>query len=150
MTATLYIATERGVSVIRGEGGRWEGATCLGQSNVECVLADPRDRNVAYCGTLGEGLFKTTDGGASWAACTSLPESKITALAVDTAGQIYAAGSKRHHVAGDVTAESRTCLGCRGRPGGHIPITARRSVRRLMVRPRDRAGDQLLFPELTG
>jgi len=90
MTATLYIATQRGVSVVRGEGERWEGSTCLRQSKVECVLADPRDRNVAYCGTLGEGLFKTTDGGASWAACTSLAESKITALAVDMAGQIYA------------------------------------------------------------
>ena len=90
MMTTLYLATERGVSVIRGEGEQWEGATSLGQSKVECVLADPCDRNVAYCGTLGEGLFKTTDGGASWTACTCLPESKITALAADTAGHIYA------------------------------------------------------------
>ena len=90
MTTTLYLATERGVSVIRKEGERWEGATCLRQSKVKCVLADPRDRNAAYCGTLGEGLFKTTDCGASWAPCTSLPESKITALAADRAGQIYA------------------------------------------------------------
>jgi photosystem II stability/assembly factor-like uncharacterized protein len=90
MTTTLYLATERGVSIIRGEGVRWEGITCLRQSKVECVLADPRDGNVAYCGTLGEGLFKTTDGGASWTACTSQPESKITALAADRAGLIYA------------------------------------------------------------
>lgn len=89
-TTTLYLATERGVSVIRGEGEQWAGATSLRQSKVACVLADPFDPNVAYCGTFGEGLFKTTDAGASWAACASLAESRITALAADRAGQIYA------------------------------------------------------------
>ena len=89
MTTTLYLATEQGVSIAKRSGGKWEGTTHLRDRKVECVLLDPQNRDVAYCGTFGTGLFKTTDGGSHWAECTSLGESKITALAADGAGRIY-------------------------------------------------------------
>jgi photosystem II stability/assembly factor-like uncharacterized protein len=90
MTTTMYLATEQGVSVVQGSGENWEGATHLREKKIECVLIDPLNSDVVYCGTFGAGLFETTDGGTSWTKCASLPELNITALAADGSGRIYA------------------------------------------------------------
>src|SRR3954470_24162273 len=97
MTTTLYLATEQGVCVVREAGRQWEGATHLQGRNVECVLIDPQNHDVAYCGTFGAGLLKTTDGASIWAECASLGEWKITAIAADASGRIYA-GSEPSNV----------------------------------------------------
>ncbi len=90
MTTTVYLATEQGISIVRESGGTWNGETHLRPRKVECVLIDPQNRNVIYCGTLGASLFKTTDSGSSWAECASLGESNVTALSADGSGRIYA------------------------------------------------------------
>src|SRR5262249_2816167 len=45
---------------------------------------DPRDRATVYAGAIG-GIFKSTDGGASWAASRSglPPHDSVSALAID-------------------------------------------------------------------
>ena len=48
------------------------------------VVADPLDANTLFIGTLGGGIWKTTDGGATWKALTDKQASlSISSLAFD-------------------------------------------------------------------
>ena len=71
-----------------------------GQVNVQSVAIDPTDANVVYLGTGwssfgGNGVYKSTDGGATWTAANrGMIDYSITALAVDpTRPQVIFAGS---------------------------------------------------------
>ncbi len=75
-----------GMFLSEDEGATWQLTTSLSQlASVTCIAQDPIDRDVWYYGTgetfgnspsnggatfLGQGIFKSTDGGASW---TQLP-----------------------------------------------------------------------------
>lgn len=87
---TIYLATGQGISVVRGSTECWKGSTQLRDKQVECVLVDPKDRDVAFCGTLGAGLFKTSNAGATWTPCIGLSEASVTSLAVAESGVLFA------------------------------------------------------------
>ncbi len=87
---TIYLATGQGVSVIRGSKESWEGATQLQDKQVECLVVDPEDSDTAFCGTLGAGLFATSDAGLSWRPCSGFPQASVTALAADGTGVLFA------------------------------------------------------------
>ncbi|TCK71672.1 hypothetical protein C7378_2956 [Acidipila rosea] len=87
---TIYLATSEGISVVRGSENRWQGATQLEDKQVECVLADHKTRDVAFCGTFGAGLFRTSDAGRAWAPCAGFPEATVTALAAAESGVLFA------------------------------------------------------------
>jgi hypothetical protein len=58
------------------------------------IAVDPVSPSTIYVGSHGSGVWKTTDGGASWSPITdSLPTLKIAGLAIDPArtARIYAA-----------------------------------------------------------
>ncbi|MGI9302514.1 MAG: LEPR-XLL domain-containing protein, partial [Gammaproteobacteria bacterium] len=51
---------------------------------IEAVATDPGNANVIYVGTVGGGIWKTTNGGNNWVALTDqFPSLSITALAID-------------------------------------------------------------------
>ncbi|MDX1431795.1 MAG: LEPR-XLL domain-containing protein, partial [Gammaproteobacteria bacterium] len=53
---------------------------------IQAVAPHPTDANTIYIGTVGGGVWKTTDGGASWQALTDqLPSLSISSLAIDPA-----------------------------------------------------------------
>ena len=55
-------------------------------ANVVALVIDPVVPAIAFAGTTGAGVLKTTDGGASWAtANTGLPTNNVLALAIDPA-----------------------------------------------------------------
>jgi len=100
-----------GVAVIEGvfrsdDGGHnWmavnEGLPGDGDKfNAQSLAVDPTDANVVYLGTgwgpfHGNGVYKSTDGGATWAAANQgMMDYSITALAVDPANPqiVYAGG----------------------------------------------------------
>lgn len=97
-------------------GASWMLTTALADlASVTCLAADPSDTDVVYYGTgeavgnsasrgaffLGEGIFKSTDGGRSWQQLPSTAQGAQTVfdqffdvvwnLAVDDAGTVYAA-----------------------------------------------------------
>lgn len=43
-----------------------EGLDVTRKSHPQCVTIDPRNPNHAYCGTFGDGLWKTEDIGQTW------------------------------------------------------------------------------------
>ena len=90
MKTTILLATPSGLAVIAGDGSDWRGETLLAGKQVQCVAVDRRQRGVAYCGTLGNAMFKSDDAGATWKPCPGLAEPNITALAASRSGLLYA------------------------------------------------------------
>jgi hypothetical protein len=67
--------------------GTW---SWLGPGNVggrtRALVINPNNPNVIYAGAVGGGVWKTTDGGASWAPLSDLfPNIAVTALVMDPA-----------------------------------------------------------------
>ena len=63
--------------------GRW---TAIGPdgANVVALVIDPATPSTAFAGTLGAGVLKTTDGGASWATTSvGISSANVSALAID-------------------------------------------------------------------
>ncbi|MBK8806722.1 MAG: hypothetical protein IPO21_08775 [Bacteroidales bacterium] len=44
----------------------------MGRQTGERLVVDPNNSNILFCGTRRNGLFKSTDGGVSWSAVSSL------------------------------------------------------------------------------
>ncbi len=90
MRTTIYSATACGVAVIKSAGESWVGEISLNDRQIQCVAADRTRRGVAYCGTFGNGMFRSGDGGATWHGLRNLTEPKIMALASSQSGVLYA------------------------------------------------------------
>jgi len=90
MRTTLYFATARGLTVVTGAEENWRGEVCLDEFQVQCVAVDPDRNGVAYCGTFGNGMFRSEDGGRTWSALSGFKESKVMALASAHDGILYA------------------------------------------------------------
>ena len=90
MRTTLYLATARGLTVITADGELWQGKVCLEEFPIQCVAVDPDRNGVAYCGTLGHGMFRSKDWGRTWSELSGLPEPNVTALAAGPNGTLYA------------------------------------------------------------
>jgi hypothetical protein len=72
----------------------WSGGVPEG-GPVRAVLIDPHNALIIYVGTLGSGVFKSTDGGASWTQSDPagpLAARTVRALAVDGVGTTLFAG----------------------------------------------------------
>ncbi|REA05995.1 hypothetical protein DEQ92_06985 [Haloferax sp. Atlit-6N] len=82
----LYAAANGAVLSVSGSPDDSTARRRLADHRIECVAADPRAPDRAFCGTFDAGVFRTTDGGASWHAVgtDALPES-VTSLAVSPA-----------------------------------------------------------------
>lgn len=76
------------VSILTSDDGghTWVRRTGTGfdSTSVSSVVVHPQNKDVAWAGTLGKGIFKTTNGGASWTSASSgLGDQDVEALAVD-------------------------------------------------------------------
>lgn len=63
---TAYIANNSVMLVAQMRQGRWDVSAQLEGKALECVAADPLRPERVYCGTRGEGLWRSDDAGASW------------------------------------------------------------------------------------
>lgn len=90
MKTTLYVATGSGLAVITGAAETWHGAVRLEDKQTQCVVVDPQQAGVAYCGTHGDGMFKSQDGGTTWRGVRGFSEPNVMALASTHAGELYA------------------------------------------------------------
>ena len=89
MRTTIYLATADGLPVITGSDGNWQATVRLEGKRVQSVAAD-LGRGIVYCGTDGDGLFRSVDRGVTWKASRSFPGKKVMALTVSHAGTVYA------------------------------------------------------------
>ncbi len=90
MRTTIYLATACGLAVIQGCEESWVGEVCLNDKQAQCVAADRTRKGVVYCGTFGDGTFKSSDWGATWHPLQNLTRPNVTALASSPSGALYA------------------------------------------------------------
>lgn len=89
MNATIYLATDCGLAVIIGSNGLWQGSIRLAGKQVQCVATDQDREGTVYCGTFGDGLFGSDDGGTTWKK-SSLAAPNVMALSSSDDGVLYA------------------------------------------------------------
>ncbi len=68
MSGRDLLATARG-QIVRGTGEthRWQVEAVLAGQDVRCLAVDPLDRRVVYAGAGAAGVWRSGDGGRSWA-----------------------------------------------------------------------------------
>lgn len=80
----LFAATGDAVArVDSADGASLTCAVSLGGSGAQCVAVDPRDPRRAFVGTFDNGVYRTRDGGATWAPVgADLPYRRVLSVAV--------------------------------------------------------------------
>jgi len=81
MSALVITTPER--LLIARQAARWTVESHLEGKSPERVAVDPRDPSRLYCGTSGQGLLRSVDGGRSWQVIgAGIAHSEISAVAV--------------------------------------------------------------------
>jgi photosystem II stability/assembly factor-like uncharacterized protein len=80
----ILVATPQTVLRVDPESGAMEATTGLDGRRPSGLAGDPWVAGRAWCGTLGEGVFRSDDGGARWRR-VGLPGERITSLAASPA-----------------------------------------------------------------
>ena len=66
-TPKLMIAMQDSLLLVESsKNDGWISHESLKGTRPQCVAFDPSNPNRAYCGTFGNGLWKTDDGGQTW------------------------------------------------------------------------------------
>lgn len=86
MKTKIYLATAHGLNVIEGSNGTWRGEVRLQGQQVQCVAVDSSLKERVYCGTFGNGVYRSDDAGVSWRPCKDFPNRNVTALATADSG----------------------------------------------------------------
>lgn len=80
----LFVALENVLIVAHRHDGRWRVSTELEHTRPQCLAIDPHYPERIYCGTFDQGLWRSTDAGATWHALDAgITHDRVTAVAVD-------------------------------------------------------------------
>lgn len=81
MKTKIYLATAHGVNVIESSNGTWRGEVHLQGQKVRCVAMASSLKERVYCGTFGNGVYRSDNAGANWRPCKGFLNQNVTALA---------------------------------------------------------------------
>src|SRR5260370_24834343 len=62
----LYIATNEALAIARQHDGEWVVEPQLTGLATQCLAVDPQHPAEVYCGTFGQGLWRSNDAGITW------------------------------------------------------------------------------------
>lgn len=62
----LALATSKGLLVARSRGSAWRAVEQMDGTDVQALAADPLNPVVMFCGTFGQGLWRSDDAGDTW------------------------------------------------------------------------------------
>jgi hypothetical protein len=86
----LLAVTEAGLVRLTLGDDAWNATLLKADARMQCVALDPAAATTVYVGSRGRGVWKSTDGGATWTD-TKLPHPDVFSLVVSPAdGSIYA------------------------------------------------------------
>jgi len=85
--AAAWVAASRGAIQVRAQANAWRSSGPVTTEVFSCLAIDPVNPRIVYAGLsyrgIGEsGVYKSTDGGATWAV-TGFPKIGASALAID-------------------------------------------------------------------
>jgi hypothetical protein len=66
MTTIIIAAVQDSVLTLESSNTGWKTQESLKGTSPQCIAFDPGNSNHAYCGTFGDGLWKTEDDGKTW------------------------------------------------------------------------------------
>jgi PKD repeat protein len=114
--------------------------TGTGAGRLNCVQFDPNNTDIIYVGAAAGGLWKTTNGGASWVCLTDfLPSIGCSDIAIDPAN-----GNTIYIATGDRDAGDSPSIGVMKSTDGGItwnttglvfPVTQQRRIARILIDP---------------
>ncbi|HEX5502275.1 MAG TPA: hypothetical protein VFW96_06605, partial [Thermomicrobiales bacterium] len=83
----LFAATGDAVARLDSRDGQtFESTFSLEGSGAQCVAVDPHDPARVYVGTFDDGVYRTLDGGATWAqAGETIPHKRVLSIAISPA-----------------------------------------------------------------
>lgn len=89
----LYVAIDRALAVVSQRNGGWDVDLHLVGSQPQCLAVDPLHQEQVYCGTFDQGLWRSTDAGASWEpAGEGIAHKQVMSVAVSAAEQVSDSG----------------------------------------------------------
>jgi photosystem II stability/assembly factor-like uncharacterized protein len=82
---TLIAGMQNSILVLESSKNGWNICENLKGNHPQCVTFDASNPNRAYCGTFGDGLWKTDDNGKTWDKIgkNEIPFSNITSVSVN-------------------------------------------------------------------
>ncbi|MFZ1087200.1 MAG: hypothetical protein WAN35_19730 [Terracidiphilus sp.] len=92
-SSVMYSGSYQSVLKSINSGESWTSYTTgLPSTPPWAIAVDPADSFSVYAGTLGSGVYHSTDGGQQWSACTALTYPYVEALSFDrnTPAALYA------------------------------------------------------------
>jgi photosystem II stability/assembly factor-like uncharacterized protein len=79
----LYIATNQALAIAREQDGAWVVDAPLSNMATQCLAVDPQHPAEVYCGTFGQGLWRSNDAGKTWENVgTNVIHEQVMAVAV--------------------------------------------------------------------
>ena len=135
LSATRWTPLGPAPMVNRGHVKAWAG-------RVNDIAADPRDANVIYIATMGGGVWKTVNGGASWSALTDSQRTlSMGAIAISDDSSVIYAGTGDSHGGQDASygwgilvSKDKGATWTLENPGGAFD---RLATARIAVHPQD-------------
>lgn len=89
----LFVASDDGVAMVTRRGGAWEAEVVLAGLSAQCLAFDPFRPELLFCGTFGQGLWRSIDAGAQWERVGSgIAGGEVTAVAVSAAERSGSSG----------------------------------------------------------
>lgn len=90
---TLFVAAEKALAIIRQQHDGWSVDLQLVGNQPECLAIDPLHHERVYCGTSDQGLWQSTDAGATWQHTgEGITSKQVTSVAVSPIDQVDGAG----------------------------------------------------------
>lgn len=90
---TLYIALDKALAIAAQHNGGWKVDFHLLESQPQCLAVDPLHPQYVYCGTFDQGLWQSTDAGATWKRVgAGITSEKVMSVAVSALDQANGAG----------------------------------------------------------
>jgi photosystem II stability/assembly factor-like uncharacterized protein len=87
----IYVATGDALAVIGRANGGWRARLALAGKHTYCLAADPRRPERVYCGTFGQGLWRSDDAGATWRPTgPGIASDAVMSVAVGPDGVVWA------------------------------------------------------------
>ncbi|HLY32460.1 MAG TPA: glycosyl hydrolase [Ktedonobacterales bacterium] len=89
----IYMPMKDGLAVLQRQGSQWQATLQMQGADCWDLEVDPLAHEVAYCATLGRGLWQTTDGGQTWGAVgAGIGSDLVWSCAVSRAERVGGAG----------------------------------------------------------
>jgi hypothetical protein len=89
----LFLATEKALAIIRQGHDGWSVDLQLVGKQPECLAFDPFHQEHVYCGTFDQGLWQSTNAGATWEHTSEgITSKQVMSVAVSPVDQVGGAG----------------------------------------------------------